>query len=268
MAPENVSHMPGNSGANTPGINGRGSGSPATGLAVRGLGKTFKGRPVLRDVSLSVQRGEAVGLLGPNGAGKTTSFYCVTGLISPDRGTIQLDGEDITALPMYRRARLGIGYLPQEASIFRGMTVETNIRAVAEVVETDKAAQDALVDALLHEFSIAHLRQSPALALSGGERRRCEIARALASRPSFILLDEPLAGIDPIAVGEIREMVSHLKDRGLGVLITDHNVRETLDIIDRAYILHEGAVLFEGRPSEIVAHEGVRRVYLGERFSL
>ena len=241
---------------------------PDTGLAVVHLGKTFKTRPVLRDVSLSVQRGEAVGLLGPNGAGKTTSFYCVTGLISPDVGKIMLDGQDITLLPMYRRARLGIGYLPQEASIFRGMTVEGNIRAVAEVVEPDKAAQDTLVDALLQEFSIAHLRRSPALALSGGERRRCEIARALASRPSFILLDEPLAGIDPIAVGEIREMVSHLKDRGLGVLITDHNVRETLDVIDRAYILHEGSVLFEGRPSEIVAHEGVRRVYLGERFSL
>jgi len=241
---------------------------PDTGLVVRGLGKTFKGRPVLRDVSLGVKRGEAVGLLGPNGAGKTTSFYCVTGLISPDHGKIYLDGQDITPLPMYRRARLGIGYLPQEASIFRGMTVEGNIRAVAEVVESDKAAQSALVDALLREFSIEHLRRSPALALSGGERRRCEIARALASRPSFILLDEPLAGIDPIAVGEIREMVSHLKDRGLGVLITDHNVRETLDIIDRAYILHEGSVLFEGSPSEIVAHEGVRRVYLGERFTM
>jgi len=241
---------------------------PDTGLVVRGLGKTFKSRPVLRDVNLVVQRGEAVGLLGPNGAGKTTSFYCVTGLISPDQGKIYLDGQDITLLPMYRRARLGIGYLPQEASIFRGMTVEGNIRAVAEVVEPDKAAQSALVDALLREFSIEHLRRSPALALSGGERRRCEIARALASRPSFILLDEPLAGIDPIAVGEIREMVSHLKDRGLGVLITDHNVRETLDIIDRAYILHEGSVLMEGRPPEIVAHEGVRRVYLGERFSL
>ncbi len=241
---------------------------PATGLVVANLGKTYKGRPVLRDVSLSVQRGEAVGLLGPNGAGKTTSFYCVTGLISPDKGKIYLDNQDITALPMYRRARLGIGYLPQEASIFRGMTVEGNVRAVAEIVEEDKAAQDALVEALLREFSIEHLRKSPALALSGGERRRCEIARALASRPSFILLDEPLAGIDPIAVGEIREMVSHLKDRGLGVLITDHNVRETLDIIDRAYILHEGTVMMEGTPSEIVAHEGVRRVYLGERFSL
>jgi lipopolysaccharide export system ATP-binding protein len=241
---------------------------PATGLAVANLGKTYKSRPVLRDVSLSVQRGEAVGLLGPNGAGKTTSFYCVTGLISPDKGKIYLDNQDITALPMYRRARLGIGYLPQEASIFRGMTVEGNVRAVAEIVEEDKAAQDALVEALLKEFSIDHLRKSPALALSGGERRRCEIARALASRPSFILLDEPLAGIDPIAVAEIRDMVAHLKDRGLGVLITDHNVRETLDIIDRAYILHEGTVLMEGTPSQIVAHEGVRRVYLGERFSL
>jgi lipopolysaccharide export system ATP-binding protein len=253
----------------TPPAAAKGNGAvPATGLVVAHLGKTYKGRPVLRDVSLSVQRGEAVGLLGPNGAGKTTSFYCVTGLISPDKGKIYLDGQDITALPMYRRARLGIGYLPQEASIFRGMTVEGNVRAVAEIVEEDKAAQDALVEALLREFSIEHLRKSPALALSGGERRRCEIARALASRPSFILLDEPLAGIDPIAVAEIREMVSHLKDRGLGVLITDHNVRETLDIIDRAYILHEGTVLMEGTPSEIVAHEGVRRVYLGERFSL
>ena len=241
--------------------------SPETGLVVRNLGKTFKGRPVLRDVSLSVKRGEAVGLLGPNGAGKTTSFYCVTGLISPDHGKIYLDGQDITLLPMYRRARLGIGYLPQEASIFRGMTVEGNIRAVAEVVEPDKTAQAALVDALLREFSIEHLRRSPALALSGGERRRCEIARALASRPSFILLDEPLAGIDPIAVGEIREMVSHLKDRGLGVLITDHNVRETLDIIDRASIIHAGEVLFEGSPDEIVDDPEVRRVYLGDRFT-
>ena len=241
---------------------------PQTGLAVLNLAKNYKGRPVLRDVSLTVARGEAVGLLGPNGAGKTTSFYCVTGLISPNKGKIYLDGQDITALPMYRRARLGIGYLPQEASIFRGMTVEGNVRAVAEIVEPDKAAQDTLVEALLREFSIDHLRKTPALALSGGERRRCEIARALASRPSFILLDEPLAGIDPIAVAEIREMVSHLKDRGLGVLITDHNVRETLDIIDRAYILHEGTVLMEGTPSEIVAHEGVRRVYLGEKFSL
>ena len=238
------------------------------GLVVDRLFKSFGERQIVRGVSLRLKRGEVVGLLGPNGAGKTTCFYMITGLIPVDDGAIRLDGRDITALPMYQRARMGVGYLPQEASIFRGMTVEGNIRAVAEVVETDKAAQGELVDALLREFSIEHLRRSPALALSGGERRRCEIARALASRPSFILLDEPLAGIDPIAVGEIREMVSHLKDRGLGVLITDHNVRETLDIIDRAYILHEGTVLFEGSPSEIVAHEGVRRVYLGERFSL
>jgi len=242
--------------------------SAQEGLRVEGLGKSFKGRPVLRSVNLSVHRGEAVGLLGPNGAGKTTCFYCVTGLISPDVGQIYLDGENITPLPMYRRARLGIGYLPQEASIFRGMSVEANIRAVAEVIESDKSAQDELVESLLEEFNVTHLRQSPAIALSGGERRRVEIARALASRPSFLLLDEPLAGIDPIAVADIRDLVSHLKDRGLGVLITDHNVRETLDIIDRAYILHEGTVLMEGVPSEIVAHEGVRRVYLGERFSL
>ena len=238
------------------------------GLVVQGLAKTFQGRPVLRDVSFSVRRGEAVGLLGPNGAGKTTSFYCVTGLISPDQGQIFLDEQEITPLPMYRRARLGIGYLPQEASIFRGMNVEDNIRAVAEVVEPDVDAQNVLIESLLEEFSVSHLRSAAALSLSGGERRRVEIARALASRPAFILLDEPLAGIDPIAVAEIRELVAHLKDRGLGVLITDHNVRETLDIIDRAYILHEGAMLMEGAPSEIVAHEGVRRVYLGERFSL
>jgi lipopolysaccharide export system ATP-binding protein len=225
-------------------------------------------RPVLRDVSLEVQRGEAVGLLGPNGAGKTTSFYCITGLISADYGSIFLDGADISDLPMYRRARLGIGYLPQEASIFRGLTVEQNVRAILELVEPDEDRRDALLDDLLAEFSISHLRRTPALALSGGERRRVEIARALASHPSFMLLDEPLAGIDPIALGEIRDLISHLKDRGIGVLITDHNVRETLDIVDRAYILHDGAVLMEGRPSEIVAHKDVRRVYLGERFRL
>src|SRR3954468_276444 len=241
---------------------------PKTGLAVRGIGKTFKSRRVLRDVNLDVQRGEAVGLLGPNGAGKTTSFYCVTGLISPDHGRIYLDGQDITALPMYRRARLGIGYLPQEASIFRGMTVEMNIRAVLEVTERDRDVREAMLDELLAEFSISHLRRTPALALSGGERRRVEIARALASQPHFILLDEPLAGIDPIAVNDIRELVTHLRDRGIGVLITDHNVRETLEIVDRAYILHDGMVLMEGEPSEIVAHKDVRRVYLGERFSL
>jgi lipopolysaccharide export system ATP-binding protein len=239
-----------------------------TGMAAHNLSKSYRQRPVLRDVSVSVQRGEAVGLLGPNGAGKTTCFYLITGLIAPDAGYISLDGNDVTELPMYRRARLGIGYLPQEASIFRGMSVEANIRAVLEVIEKDRDARDAMLDELLAEFSISHLRRTPALALSGGERRRVEIARALASRPSFMLLDEPLAGIDPIAVGDIRDLVAHLKDRGIGVLITDHNVRETLDIIDRAYILHEGRVLMEGEPDEIVAHEGVRRVYLGDRFKL
>ena len=239
-----------------------------SGLVARKLGKRFRKRPVLRDISISVQRGEAVGLLGPNGAGKTTTFYLITGLIAPDYGQVFFDGHDITELPMYRRARLGIGYLPQEASIFRGMTVENNIKAVLEVSEPARERRDALLDELLAEFSISHLRHTPALALSGGERRRVEIARALASRPSFMLLDEPLAGIDPIAVGEIRELVANLKDRGIGVLITDHNVRETLDIVDRAYILHEGAVLMEGVPDDIVAHEEVRRVYLGERFRL
>ena len=238
------------------------------GLVVSKIGKQFKKRPVLRDVSLTVQRGEAVGLLGPNGAGKTTCFYIVTGLISADSGSIHLDGHDITELPMYRRARMGIGYLPQEASIFRGLTVENNVRAVLEVVEPIRERREQVLDDLLAEFSITHIRRAPALALSGGERRRVEIARALASQPSFILLDEPFAGIDPIALGEIRDLVSHLKDRGVGVLITDHNVRETLDLIDRAYILHEGRVLMNGEPSEIVAHADVRRVYLGERFSL
>ena len=238
------------------------------GLVVDQIGKRYRRRPVLNDVSMSVQRGEAVGLLGPNGAGKTTAFYCITGLISPDTGTISLDGQDITSLPMYRRARMGIGYLPQEASIFRGLTVEGNIRAVLEVVEPLRDRREAILEGLLSEFSISHLRRAPALALSGGERRRVEIARALASQPHFILLDEPLAGIDPIAIGDIRDLVAHLKDRGIGVLITDHNVREMLEIVDRAYILHDGMVLMEGAPSEIVAHEGVRRVYLGERFSL
>jgi len=238
------------------------------GLVASHLGKQFKRRPVLRDVTVSVQRGEAVGLLGPNGAGKTTCFYIITGLINADTGTIEMDGVDITHLPMYRRSRMGIGYLPQEASIFRGLTVEENIRAVLEVVEPERDMREAMLDDLLAEFSISHLRRTPALALSGGERRRVEIARALASRPQFMLLDEPLAGIDPIAIGEIRELISHLRKRGIGVLITDHNVRETLDIVDRAYILHDGSVLMDGRPSEIVAHQDVRRVYLGERFSL
>jgi lipopolysaccharide export system ATP-binding protein len=238
------------------------------GLRALNLGKQFKKRPVLRDVSLHVERGEAVGLLGPNGAGKTTCFYIITGLISADYGSIFFDGHDITTLPMYRRARIGIGYLPQEPSIFRGLTVEQNIRAVLECVERDVERREAILEALLAEFSITHLRRTPSLALSGGERRRVEIARALASHPHFILLDEPLAGIDPIAVRDIRDLVIHLKDRGIGVLITDHNVRETLDVVDRAYILHDGQVLMEGRPEEIVSNSDVRRVYLGERFSL
>ncbi len=242
--------------------------SANTGLVARNLGKQYHQHPVLRDVSLSVQRGEAVGLLGPNGAGKTTCFYLIIGLIAPDYGSIFLDGHDITELPMYRRARPGIGYLPQEPSIFRGLSVENNIRVVLEVVEPIRQRREAMLDDLLAEFSITHLRRTSALALSGGERRRVEIARALASQPSFILLDEPLAGIDPIAVGEIRSLIAHLKDRGIGVLITDHNVREALEIVDRAYILHDGMVLMEGVPSEIVSHEVVRRVYLGERFSL
>jgi lipopolysaccharide export system ATP-binding protein len=238
------------------------------GLACEGISKRYRGRPVVRGVSLSLRRGEAVGLLGPNGAGKTTTFYMIVGLVTPDDGRVLLDGHDITGLPMHRRARLGIGYLPQEASVFRGMTVENNILAVLELTEKDAGRRREMLEDLLREFAIEHLRKAAAVALSGGERRRVEIARALASRPSFVLLDEPLAGIDPIAVGEIRDLVLHLKDRGIGVLITDHNVRETLDLIDRAYILHDGRVLTEGRPEEIVAHDGVRRVYLGERFSL
>jgi len=237
-------------------------------LAARSLTKRYRGRVILNDVGVSVRRGEVVGLLGPNGAGKTTCFYCVIGLIMPDAGIIDLQGRDVTGLPMYRRARLGIGYLPQEASIFRGLTVEQNLGAILEVTERDREVREEMLAGLLEEFSITHLRRAPAMALSGGERRRVEIARALASKPSFILLDEPLAGIDPIAVNDIRDLVAHLKHRGLGVLITDHNVRETLEIVDRAYILHEGRVMMEGHPSDIVAHEGVRRVYLGERFSL
>ncbi len=240
----------------------------STGLQALSLAKRFRKRPVLRDVSLRLERGEGVGLLGPNGAGKTTCFYLVTGLIQPDAGAIALDGEDITRLPMYRRARIGIGYLPQEASIFRGMTVENNIRAVLQVTEPAPELREGRLEALLGEFSITHLRRTPAPALSGGERRRVEIARALASSPNYFLLDEPFAGIDPIAVNDIRALVGHLKDRGIGVLITDHNVRETLDIVDRAYILHDGHVLMEGAPSEIVADREVRRVYLGEGFSL
>jgi lipopolysaccharide export system ATP-binding protein len=238
------------------------------GLSVSRIGKSFRKRPVVRGVSLTLQRGEVVGLLGPNGAGKTTIFYLITGLIPADYGSITLDGHDITRLPMYRRARLGIGYLPQEASIFRGLTAEENIRAAAELVEPDSAHCATLVDSLLAEFSITHVAHTPAISLSGGERRRVEIARALATHPAYILLDEPFAGIDPIAINDIRELVRHLKDRGIGVLITDHNVREALEIIDRAYIIHEGQVLMEGTPADIVGDKDVRRVYLGERFSL
>ena len=235
----------------------------ATGLVVNNLMKRYKRRPVLRDVSLTVKRGEAVGLLGPNGAGKTTCFYIVTGLIDPDQGRISLDGKDITRLPMYRRARMGISYLPQESSIFRGMNVEDNIRSVLQIIEDDPHRREHMLEELLAEFSITHIRTTPAVALSGGERRRVEIARALATHPQFILLDEPLAGIDPIAVGEIRDLVKHLKKRNIGVLITDHNVRDTLDIVDRAYILHGGQVLMEGNPDDIVNNKDVRRVYLG-----
>lgn len=241
---------------------------PTSGLVARSVGKSYGRKPVLRDLSLHVQRGEVVGLLGPNGAGKTTSFYALVGLVAPDHGRVTLDGRDISKLPMYRRAQLGIGYLPQEASIFRGMTVEQNILAVLEVNEPVRKRRDQMLDSLLDEFSISHLRHSPALSLSGGERRRCEIARALASEPAFVLLDEPFAGIDPIAIADIRQLTVHLKDRGIGVLITDHNVRETLDIIDRAYIIHDGQVLMEGDAQQILASPDVRRVYLGEAFSL
>ena len=238
------------------------------GLVVTKIGKSFKKRPVVRAISLNLRRGEVVGLLGPNGAGKTTTFYMITGLIPVDYGTIELDGHDVTSMPMYRRARMGIGYLPQEASIFRGLTTEENIRATAELVESDPARLEAMVEELMAEFGVTHVRDTPAIALSGGERRRVEIARCLATHPSYILLDEPLAGIDPIAVNDIRDLVRHLKDRGIGVLITDHNVRDALDIIDRAYIIHEGQVLKEGSPQEIVGDREVRRIYLGERFSL
>lgn len=242
--------------------------APPPQLLVRHLAKSYRKRRVLRDVSLSVGRGEVVGLLGPNGAGKTTCFYIVTGLIAPDAGQILLDGYDITALPMYRRARVGIGYLPQEASVFRGLTVEQNIKAVLEVCERDRGRRRERLDQLLGEFNIERLRTTPASALSGGERRRVEIARALAAGPSYVLLDEPLAGIDPIAVGDIRDLIGQLRLLGIGTLITDHNVRDTLDIVDRAYILSEGEVLKEGRPAEIVEDPDVRRVYLGERFRI
>ncbi len=237
-------------------------------LAVHSVEKSFGSRQVVRGVSIYVRRGEAVGLLGPNGAGKTTVFYMITGLIKADRGAIELDGHDVTKLPMYQRARLGIGYLPQEASIFRGLTVEQNIRAVLEVVEPSRKKREQQLDALLDEFSITRLRKSPSIALSGGERRRVEIARALATRPNYMLLDEPFAGIDPIAVGDIQDLVRHLTNRGIGVLITDHNVRETLGLTDRAYIVYAGQILTEGSPEEIVNDPDVRRLYLGEEFRL
>lgn len=237
------------------------------GLYVDTIGKSFGNRPVVKSVSLRLGRGEVAGLLGPNGAGKTTCFYMITGLIAVDYGTIYLDGEDITAQPMYQRARMGVGYLPQETSIFRGMSVEQNVMAVVELHEKDRRKAKAQVAELLEELRISHLRHSPAVALSGGERRRVEIARALASEPSFMLLDEPFAGIDPLAISDIREVIGYLKGRGIGILITDHNVRETLDIIDRASIIHGGEVLFEGSPEQILADPEVKRVYLGDRFT-
>lgn len=237
-------------------------------LIARGLTKTYRDRRVVNGVSLVVRRGEAVGLLGPNGAGKTTCFYMITGLVPVDEGSIEINGNDVTTMPMYRRARLGVGYLPQEASIFRGLTVEENIRAVLEVHDKDKARREQKLDSLLAEFSISHLRKSPAIALSGGERRRLEIARALATDPTFMLLDEPFAGVDPISVADIQALVRHLTSRGIGVLITDHNVRETLGLIDRAYIIHAGEVLTHGRANDIVSNPDVRRLYLGDNFSL
>jgi len=236
------------------------------GLQVRNLRKSYQRRPVIRDVSMTLNRGEVVALLGPNGSGKTTCFYAIAGLVSPEGGQVMLDGRDVTSLPMYRRARLGIGYLPQEVSIFRGLSVEDNILAVLEIVLSDRHKRRERLEELLSEFSITHLRRTPALALSGGERRRVEIARCLAAEPKYLLLDEPFAGVDPIAVGEIRHLVGDLKDRGIGVLITDHNVRETLEIVDRAYILHDGKVLMSGTTEEVVRDENVRRVYLGQNF--
>lgn len=240
----------------------------ADGLAVRGLRKSYRNRPVIRDVSLSLARGEVVALLGPNGSGKTTCFYCIAGLITPDSGQVVIDGTLATALPMFRRARLGIGYLPQEVSIFRGMTVEDNILSVLELWVPDPHRRRERLEELLGDFSIEHLRGAPALALSGGERRRTEIARCLAASPRYLLLDEPFAGVDPIAVAEIRGLVHDLKSRGIGVLITDHNVRETLEIVDRAYILHDGRVLMSGTTAEVIADENVRRVYLGDTFQM
>ncbi|WP_439522510.1 LPS export ABC transporter ATP-binding protein [Marivita sp.] len=239
-----------------------------SGLVVRHLRKSYKKRVVIRDVSLEVRRGEVVALLGPNGSGKTTSFYAIAGLVNPEGGQVLIDGQDVTYLPMYRRARMGIGYLPQEMSIFRGMSVEDNISAILDISQSDRHKRRERLEELLGEFSIEHLRRAPALALSGGERRRVEIARCLAADPKYLLLDEPFAGVDPISVGDIRHLVADLKKRGIGVLITDHNVRETLEIVDRAYILHDGKVLMSGSPDEVVRNENVRRVYLGDSFRI
>ncbi len=239
---------------------------PDKGLRVRNLQKAYRKRVVIRDVSMDLNQGEVVALLGPNGSGKTTTFYSIAGLITPESGKVGIDGRDVTFLPMYRRAKLGIGYLPQEMSIFRGLTVEQNIMAILEIVEKDKSVRQARLEKLLSEFSVEHLRKSPAPALSGGERRRVEIARCLASNPKYLLLDEPFAGVDPIAVGDIRALVADLKTRGIGVLITDHNVRETLGIVDRAYILHDGTMIMSGTAEEVIENENVRRVYLGDNF--
>lgn len=239
-----------------------------SGLKIDHLRKSFRKKTVIRDVSMTLHRGEVVALLGPNGSGKTTSFYCIAGLIFPEAGTVHIDGQNVTTLPMYRRARLGIGYLPQEMSIFRGLSVEDNISAVLDITHSDHQRRRERLEELLSDFSIEHLRRAPALALSGGERRRVEIARCLAAEPKYLLLDEPFAGVDPISVADIRHLVSDLNSRGIGVLITDHNVRETLEIVDRAYILHEGQVLMSGTPGEVVENENVRRVYLGENFRI
>ena len=244
------------------------SDNPNRGLIVKGLRKSYKKRVVIRDVSMELHSGEVVALLGPNGSGKTTSFYAIAGLVNPEGGQVKIDGQDVTSFPMYRRARLGIGYLPQEMSIFRGLSVEDNISAILDISEKDRHTRRERLEELLGEFNIEHLRRTPAIALSVGERRRVEIARALAANPKYLLLDEPFAGVDPISVDDIRELVRALKDRGLGVLITDHNVRETLDIVDRAYILHDGKVLMSGTPKEVVENENVRRVYLGENFKI
>ena len=242
--------------------------NPEIGLKIHGLRKRYRKRVVIRDVSMSLQRGEVVGLLGPNGSGKTTTFYAVAGLVSADGGKVSIDGDDITALPMYRRARMGIGYLPQEMSIFRGLNVEQNIGAILDIAIGDRHKRRERLEELLAEFSIEHLRRTPAIALSGGERRRVEIARCLAANPKYLLLDEPFAGVDPIAVGEIRQLVTDLKSRGIGVLITDHNVRETLELVDRVYILHDGKVLTSGKPEDVVQNDNVRQVYLGDAFRM